>query len=398
MRLERNSLIAVTLIVMAGCSANRQTRKTDSVYNSSEPVPMPMRHADEYDSGPAQYEYDSGPAQYEYESSPPQSDSPDRSGKQYPPAVPMREPVPAPPAIGVSRVKSVSWERQADAQNHFRNCSDATYSGGSSDGQQSMLPVEYFTEGCVTGPPATCAPSRRCREKTSVIEMLHGWRRGAKSHRNEQAQALQNSCNPTYGDPSCFAPQGVQESMLDDQWMHESPKVMPQYIGGEHVEPNTGGHGSGLAEPLQENGLGDQTGTRNSLILQDEMLQQPFGPVEGPESTLRTFEAQTSPDIEARPLLPTPNPAALQSLPTANHSAAGQSPATLPPPVPAHTQQHSQPDAVKRVTQPPLWPRRTSPAAIPVYSPKASSAEIPVAVPAVPDDLSLPTIQPGRRI
>lgn len=114
MRLERNSLIAIALLFFAGCSANRQARQADFVSDSIDPVPMPIRHADQYDS-------ESREDVYEYESAPWSGDRPDPSRPPVPPPVPAQEPVPAPPTIGVSRVKSVSWLRGVGRKSESKN-------------------------------------------------------------------------------------------------------------------------------------------------------------------------------------------------------------------------------------------------------------------------------------
>jgi len=117
MRPERNSLIAIALLFMAGCSAHRQSIQTDSVSDATDPVPMPLRHADEYDFHRGDHEYDPYPSN---------GDTSGPSQTPVPPTVPMGEPTPAPPAIGISRVKSVSWLRGAGRRFESNTCGEGT--------------------------------------------------------------------------------------------------------------------------------------------------------------------------------------------------------------------------------------------------------------------------------
>lgn len=190
MRIERNSLIAVVLLFMAGCSANRQARLADNVYDPTGSVQMPLRHADEYDSG----EYDDEPA--------PASD--ETSGPSRAP-VPMGEPVPAPPAIGVSRVKSVSWLRGARNRSESENCGDDADRDSCSPGQQTQLPPDYFSEGCVTTPHTAIAPRKPHREKTTITEIVQGWNLRAKTRRAERVRSSRNCGESEVCDAGCFA-------------------------------------------------------------------------------------------------------------------------------------------------------------------------------------------------
>ena len=115
MRPERNSLIAIALLFMAGCSAHRQALQTDSVSVATDPVPIPIRHTGEYDFRTGDHEYDPYPSS---------GNESDPSRTPVPPPVPMQELVPAPPAIGISPVKSVSWLRGASRRSESSNCGE----------------------------------------------------------------------------------------------------------------------------------------------------------------------------------------------------------------------------------------------------------------------------------
>jgi hypothetical protein len=375
MRLERNTLFAVTLLLMAGCSANRQARQSDSVYDSPETVPMPMRHADEYDSGARHYEYDSAPFQGE---------TPGRPGIQYPPAAPAGEPAQAPPAIGVSRVKSVSWQHGTDASEEYNSFgASCTDDGCCGNVQQSYFPAEYFSEGCATQCPNTVVPSRQCREKSTIMEIFRDWRSRAKTRRAERVRALPNSAISSQCDPGCFAPDFYETSVPDNHGFHESPKVMQQYIGGVPVGQNADGHGShggSLADPLQENGWTAPSDSQDARFSPDEMLELPSSIIEAPVSGQPSQEALTAPVIESGPLLPIPESAPVLTPSAGDHPSARPLPATEQP----------LPESVQHIVKPPKWHRLIAPA--------ATSVNGPVVSPAVPVDSSLPMIQPGRRI
>ena len=349
MRLKRDSIIAVTLLFVTGCSANHQALQSENDYNVPEPVPMPMRHADEYDSG-----------EYDYDSAPQRSESPGRSVVP----VPMREPVPAPPAIGVSRVKSVSWLRNRAHQHDGDNCSEPACADGCSPGEQSQLPPEFFAEGCVTPQLVKVAPRLQCREKTTLLETLQGWNQRAKIRRAERARRSLSCGSQAACDPGCFAP--------------ESPQVVRQnHRGAEAVRPNTDTHGN-LADPLRDNAWDDRSRARDSRFSLDELLELPSALTEAPISGQRQSRLPIAPVIEALPALPV------------EKEVSGQSPAGQTPTIPSSVPPRVNPDSVKQIVQPPLWPR--------LGPPTAPSVRMPVALPMIPEDSSLPTIQPGRGI
>ncbi len=365
MRLERNSLIAVILLVLAGCSANRHARQADNEYDATDSVEMPSRHADEYDSGGRNYEYESAPSDDE---------TPGSYRTPVPPPVPMQEPVPAPPAIGVSRIKSVSWLRSLAGKSERDNCGDNACGAGCSTGQQSILAPEYFTEGCVTPPPAVAEPSPRCREKTTLVEVMQGWNLRTKTRRPERVLSSLNCGERTACDPGLITPEGCNSSSKD----RRSAPVVKRYVGGVEVAPSTAPHAkhdSNSSDPLQENG-GDEHGAAvNERFSPDDLLDLP-SKLETPAGGKTPQNIPDVPTTQPTPAQPTPEPS-----PTPAIQDAAPSPA-----VP----QQTTPDSVKQIVKPPMWPRLGSAA--------ATSNEVPVSNPATPDDSSLPTIQPGRRI
>ncbi len=369
MRLERNSLIAVTLLFMAGCSVNRPARESDNMSDSTDPVTMPMRHADEYDSGPRDYEYEPATSN---------GDRPRPSRTQITPSAPMREPVPAPPAIGVSRVKSVSWLRGAGHTSGHNNCGDDAGADDCCSGQQTQLPPEYFRSGCGTPPEAVSPRHCQSRVKTTLADMMHGWNHRTKTHRPKRDQTRHKCGEGTTCDPGLIMPEGCNSSRKGSKSYSPSASVTKQSIGGS-VGPGRvpqGNHGGSLADPLRENGLDDHGGAADSGFSPDELLDLP-STVEAPTDGM---PPQNVPVSELTPAIPmTDSATRLITTPA------------IPTQVPtAAARQQFNPDTTKQIVQPPMWPR-LGPAA-------ATSGNAPTSVPAVATDSALPAIEPGRRI
>ena len=361
MQLERNSIIAVTLLFMTGCSASHQALQSENDYNVPEPVPMPIRHADECDSG-----------QYDDDSVPQRSESPSRSVAP----VPMQEPAPAPPAIGVSRIKSISWLRNRAHQHDGDNCSEPACADGCSRGEQSELPLEFFAEGCVTPQSVMVDPRLQCREKTTLFETIQGWNQRAKIRRAERGRRSLNCGSQAACDPGCFAPEGCQTTVQDGSPCRKSGQVVqPSNNGAEVVRQTTDTHGN-LADPLREYGWDDRSRAQDSRFSLDELLELPSTLTKTPVHDQQRSRMPIAPMIDALPVLPLPE------------EVSGRSPKTTT--VPSTVPQQVNPDSVQQVVQPPLWPR--------LVPTTASADRIPVALPMVPDDPSLPTIQPGHRI
>ena len=369
MRRERNSLIAVVLLVMAGCSANRHARQSDNALDATDSVEMPVRHADQYESEARDYEYEPAPSGDE---------TPGPYRTPVPPSVPMHEPVPAPPAIGVSRIKSVSWLRGLGGKYESTNYGDNACGDGCSTGKQSVLPPEYFTEGCVSPPRTAMLPSSRCREKTTLLEGMQGWNLRAKTHRPACVQTSRDCGERTACAPGLITPEGCNSSSRG----RRSAPVVKRHVGGAPVAPRTAPHeknAGSLVDPLKEKGWDEHGDAEDPRFSPDHLLDLP--------STLETpaggQKPQNIPDVPKTlpaPVLPMPEPS---STPSSTPAIQDSAPS---PDVP----QPTNPDTVKQIVRPPMWPRLGSAA--------ATSNNVPVSNPANSHDSSLPTIQPGRRI
>lgn len=365
MRLERNSLIAVILLVLAGCSANRHARQADNEYDATDSVAMPLLHADEYESSGRNYEYESAPSDDE---------TPGPYGTPVPPPAPMQEPVPAPPAIGVSRIKSVSWLRSLGGKSERDNGGDNACGAGCSTGQQSILPPEYFSERCVTPPRTAAVPNPRCREKTTLVKVMQGWNLRAKTRQPERIQPSLNCGQPIACVPGAITPEGGNSSPK----RRKTAPVVKRSVGGAAVDPGTAPHGKqggNPSDPLKANRGVDHSAAGDQRPSPDDLLDLPSKQ----ETPAGGQTPQNVPDVPTTQ--PTP------ALPMAEPSPTPAIQDAAPSPV---VPQQTTPDSVKQIVRPPMWPRLGSAA--------ATSSEVPVSNPANPDDSSLPTIQPGRRI
>lgn len=364
MRLEQKSIIAVTLLLMTGCSASRQALQSENDYNAPEPVPMPMRHADEYDSGENEYDF-----------APQGGETPSRSDAPVPQPGQMREPVPAPPAIGVSRVKSVGWLRSTTHEQNGDKCSEPACGDGCSQGGPSEVQPGFTGEGCITSQSAIADQHLQCRKRTTLRATIQGWNQRARRRRAERALRSLNCGSEAACDPHCFAPEGCQSTVQENRSCPKSRQAVKQSNSPAEITRRTADTHGNLADPLRENGWDDRASAQDSRFSLDELLELPSSLIETPVNDQQRPGMPNVPMIEALPVLPAPE------------EVSGQSPQASP--APAAVSQQFSPDTVPHFVQPQLWPR---------LNPRTASASpLPVALPVVPEDTSLPTILPGRR-
>jgi len=359
MRLERISLIAVMLLVLTGCSANRHSRKPQTEYQPQSPVSMPLRHADEYESDPA--DLDNLPS--------------DRGRRPAPPPIPDREPVPAPPAIGVSRVKSVSWFRAIEKKSDQNTCASERCGDGYMIGKQTKLQPEYFGESCSDHVTPECLPGQSRREKPTLFETIRNWKKipcvsaaAPVCSRNCGERAVTET---VVGDRGCSASEGCARTGSRCLSGDRS-------VGGRPVDVrrDSGSQGGSPADPINKLGREKPFSSGEGSVSPDESLELPSVPNVGGE---KRSPKSTVPDVpEAQPLIPKSDSVPAEpSVETPEPAAAAPLQAT--------------PNAVKHIVQPPLWPRLTGPGVQSVTSPRISSRVLQ-------DDTSLPLILPGRRI
>lgn len=327
MRTRRKTVVLLSILLMAGCSANRRAHYPNEEYLSPEPVPGPLHHADEYEYGDQQYDE-------EYNAVPLRGKMHDPAHSTSPP--PMQEPRPAPPAIGISRVKSVSWLRRFDNRSTRNSCGDNSGEGGCATGSASPLTPDYFVESYSPPPRAIAIPQKQYREKTTMVEGVRGWelhRRRRCTNRVFPPRTCGEYVAPR---PGCYAPQVFSTNTEDHP---HATRDVKQPVSGKSSEILSETHENADYDPTAYplfNGIGD------------------------------------SPARNETPMSHVP------------------APAILPPSTPAPVMQQVNPDAVRNDTRLPIWPR--------LVKPSEESATLPVANPGSQNDLSLPEIQPGNRI
>ena len=210
MRLKRILLFAVLSITMAsGCSANRNSLN-------------PLHRADDRESiAPRdEHEYDPRIQDYDRDLQEPTSPVPSLP-------VPSGEPVPAPPAFGVSRVKSVSWLKEITSKLHGRQ-SSCTADACVSDQQ------------CETG---ACAAESIHDDRRSLQSLIRKKRQSAFGQDCGEYRILQRGCTPR-NDESCITVDSCLEELdwpFESRGNRQNPSAMNPIPRREC-----------LADPLQE--------------------------------------------------------------------------------------------------------------------------------------------------
>lgn len=187
MRLKRISLFAILSLALAsGCSASRNA--ITPLRDRDEHGPLPPRH---------DHEYSPGTESSDDFQNPPQTDGP-------------LEPVPAPPALGVSRVKSVGWIKDLGARLHRKptappsectdelSCSDQELVGKCSAIDPCVTELE-----CVAETPDACGEERACDStpprRTSKFRRFHRSLPGAFPR--TEPHAYNPECSPLMAEP-----------------------------------------------------------------------------------------------------------------------------------------------------------------------------------------------------
>lgn len=298
MRIERISLVCIlSLSALSGCSANRAAR------TSHDEVVAPPVHQHEY-----------SPGMYEGDRSAPPSDSPG-------------EPVPAPPAIGVSRVKSVGWLRDLTRRKDSKSCTE--------DCANQDFPIGACSSIETCAPEPECICESACETSPRKTSLFPRVGLLGKIFKHKSKQPCAEPCH----DPGCSSPEAVCE---DDAVCVEQPACHAPVACGDACSdvqiPSKKRHRSPdrcLADPLQE--------TEEHLIEHHTPQNEPT-----PE--------------------PVPEPA----------------PEAIPSPVPGVPVIPTVPPSARRVVEPPQWPRRAAPAEV-IPGPRAVPADgmdgLPVVMP-----------------
>jgi len=204
--------------------------------------------------------------------------------------------------------------------------------------------------------------------------MIQGWKLRARSRRAERLQRSRNCRERTEYKPGCFAPESCTANVNGDKSFDGQSRTVKRYSGGEPAQLNQ--HGS-LADPLQESDWDDPVDSKDPRLSPDELLDLP-STIETPAGGPQQPNVPNVPTIDAVPVLPIPT------------NSGDSTPAIQNPAAPVDVPQQITPDTVKRIVQPPMWPRLGPPA--------ATSINAPAVTPEIPGDHSLPSILPGRRI
>ncbi len=298
MRIERISLVCfLSLSALSGCSASRAAR------TSNDDVVAPPSHQHEY-----------SPRMYEEDGSAPSSDSP-------------REPVPAPPAIGVSRVKSVGWLRDLTRRKDSKSCTE--------DCATQEFPVGACSSIETCAPEAECVCESACEtspRKTSLFPKVGLF---GKIFKHKPKQPCAEPCTA----PGCSSPEVVCEdnSVCAEQPACHAPVECGDACSDVQIPPKKRHRSPDrcLADPLQD--------TEEHLIEHHAPQNEPT-----PEPVPEPAPVETQSPVPGVPVIP-----------------------TVPP-------------SARRVVEPPQWPRRAAPAEV-IPVPKAVQADgmdgLPVVMP-----------------
>jgi len=285
MRPVRISLFAfISILVISGCSASRNSLHRDR--DDDRPY-VPPRHNHGY--------------------SPDVEDSQDQLGNPVPP-VPLTEPVPAPPAMGISRIKSVSW----------LNLRGSGVSGSSSTGH-SACGTSDKTPGGQCSPVQSCTP----QQDAVVVERVQRYREHVcgegclerpgfllsrtKSIRKKLHPLRSDSCSEAYsgqpthpqaqvhtGRPFSAEPPCTEEARGG---LHQSRK--PRCLADSLDEPFSEDSDPGLITP-DESKLPASDGTVPRVPAAEQVPTVPMFPMPAP------FE-QPVPGLPVPPTLPGPS-------------------------------------------------------------------------------------------
>jgi len=321
MRFERISVFAMLAFALAsGCSASRNAatslRENDADESAETQVIVPPRHEHEFAPGTI----------------PPRDEFQDPQQNSGP-----REPVPAPPAQGVSRVKSVSFlkdltQKLRPADECGEDCSDEELIGRCS-------PIE------------PCVPSQ---DSAARIERYRSRvRAGEDPQRLNPMRSLKNSLGRLFQKPpaSCAASECASQ-IADRDFPTHVPVPQSGTAGMGPSATNLAGEATRNSASLQHHRRSGALARRLELPDSDPGLIQPSNSVPLPEDASSANEDTST----AIPLNPAPtNRSALPAVPVESLAPAK----AVPSPTPGPSNQ---------LVEPPVWPRLRGTAQEPAHS------------------------------
>lgn len=318
MRLPGISLFAIiSILVISGCSANRNAVRDDRA--DDQPY-IPPRHDHDYS---------------------PEINSPQDELQSPVPPVPSGEPIPAPPAFGISRIKSVSWLKRRESKASVKSTISQAPCGASDEPQIGQCtPIE----SCV--PQHDVSASERvpryqetrcgegCAERVSPLQRLS---RAFKKFRHPHpADSCSESCTDSARD--------AQPPVHTGKSFSNSPECADGPGGLLHANKKPRCLADSLDEPYSED-------TDPGLITPDDAI------LPSPER-----EIPRAPALQQVPTVPTiPKPKGFQE----------PVPGVPVPPAPLGPS--------TQIVEPPLWPRLgtrhfSSPVSSTVVSPPPTPA------------------------
>jgi len=370
MRLKRITLFALLSVMLAsGCTASRHA--ASSLQNDVEPVTRPPRHDHEYSP----------------------SLTPESNDFRNPPGIDSpKEPVPAPPALGVSRVKSVSWLKdlgtkfngspgRSDSACSELSCSDEDLLGKCSaidpcvpdsgcNSQNSRSPFESYSGSSCDSPKHLNALNRL---RKSVARLVHK-PKPVTSVTCGIKPCSPDACSGTtvYESRTGTTNQSAQKTPTQSRPV-QAPAIPSQRSDENHKQLLTERRKECLAEPLIESfGRGNPGLIGPGIGRSSKETLAPAPIFEAPTDTY-------SDGIPTEPLLSAP-----------------------------FEIEHRAPDS--QLVEPPLWPRLTpgggltsisssasQAAASPSARPQMSLPQTDVSQPAVPAAVVMPQVIPMSR-
>lgn len=304
MRLKRISLFALlSVAIMSGCSASRNAKTP--LRDSRDRVTEPPRHDHEYSPAPDQ----------------------SKQFQDHPAENAPSEPIPAPPALGISRVKSVSWLKDLGSKFHRKPgnldppCSDAERIDNCSD--EELVGKCSEIEPCVSEPGRVDRyKSLGCKDgSVPQASLLSRFRKSASRifHRPKPVVGSDECGSAVIGSDSCTRSPARESTIIQNRPpCGEAPfragctEQIRQGCGSELVRSATGARRAGkelhsarkkecLAEPFVESILAEED---PGLITPGDRPRhetiEHFNPIVAPPATAAPHKNQAIPVPEAQ--------------------------------------------------------------------------------------------------
>ena len=331
MRLNRIPLFALmSVLIASGCSASRSSLK--ALRGGGEDVETPPSHDHEY--SPAPYDGDD----------------------DFRPPTPHSqpgEPVPAPPAIGVSRVKSVGWLKDLGEKMHPRtdSCIEDCVTDEELIGKCSSIDSCTSEAGCGTEVRVQRYREHVVHQPTDRLNPMRSLKKTwAKLLHKPCPVASTDPCASIVSEPGCSVPSHVEETTVQNfqkqcgelpkasrRTMHAAEKPCRNNETAVELRPTR--RRDCLADPLQEPAIDD---VQPGLLTPDDIEFQEHLAEPAINAPSQTYE----------PRLPSEPASDVPLLPPMENSDGRFEPVPAVPQIPSIA------DPSTKVVEPPLWPKR----------------------------------------